>query len=148
MKMAPTQRRTLIGMALVALTLAAGFVPPGEVRAAEARQLSFYHTHTGKRLEIVYARNGKYIPSALDQINHFLFDFRIGASFLNLFEFLKSLFEFQTLVVQLSLQRLYVLDDSRFFDRVFDLTQKGLERQQQKGQERNSAIRDNDSRIG
>ena len=44
----------------------------------DERQLSFYHTHTGKRLEIVYARDGEYISSALDQINHFLFDFRTG----------------------------------------------------------------------
>ena len=35
-------------------------------------------THTGKRLNIVYSRNGKYIPSALDEINSFLFDFRTG----------------------------------------------------------------------
>lgn len=44
----------------------------------EARELSFYHTHTGKRLDIVYAKNGAYIPSALDEINRFLFDFRTG----------------------------------------------------------------------
>ena len=42
------------------------------------RQLSFYHTHTGKRLNIVYSRNGEYIPSALDEINAFLYDFRTG----------------------------------------------------------------------
>jgi uncharacterized protein YcbK (DUF882 family) len=44
----------------------------------DARQLSFYHTHTNKRLDIVYARDGAYIPAALDEINHFLFDFRTG----------------------------------------------------------------------
>ncbi len=42
------------------------------------RQLSFYHTHTGKRLEVVYARNGEYVPSAIDRINAFLSDFRTG----------------------------------------------------------------------
>lgn len=42
------------------------------------RQLSLYHTHTGKRLDVVYSRNGVYIPSALEEINHFLFDFRTG----------------------------------------------------------------------
>lgn len=45
---------------------------------SDERHLSFYHTHTGKRLDIVYARDGDYIPSALDQINRFLFDFRTG----------------------------------------------------------------------
>ena len=47
---------------------------------ADERQLSFYHTHTGKRLDIVYARNGEYIPEALRAINTFLFDFRTGDS--------------------------------------------------------------------
>lgn len=44
----------------------------------DERQLSFYHTHTGKRLNVVYAREGHYVPSALEEINHFLFDFRTG----------------------------------------------------------------------
>jgi len=44
----------------------------------DERQLSFYHTHTGKRLSVVYARNGHYVPSALEKINNFLFDFRTG----------------------------------------------------------------------
>ena len=44
----------------------------------DERQLSFYHTHTGKRLDIVYSRNGDYVPSALEEINRFLFDFRTG----------------------------------------------------------------------
>jgi uncharacterized protein YcbK (DUF882 family) len=44
----------------------------------DERQLSFYHTHTNKRLDIVYARDGAYIPAALEEINHFLFDFRTG----------------------------------------------------------------------
>ena len=44
----------------------------------DERRLSFYHTHTGKRLDIVYARDGAYIPAALEEINHLLFDFRTG----------------------------------------------------------------------
>lgn len=46
--------------------------------AGDERQLSFYHTHTGERLDVVYLRNGIYVPSALKEINHFLFDFRTG----------------------------------------------------------------------
>jgi uncharacterized protein YcbK (DUF882 family) len=45
---------------------------------SDERQLSFYHTHTGKRLDVVYSRDGSYVPSALEEINHFLFDFRTG----------------------------------------------------------------------
>jgi len=44
----------------------------------DERRLSFFHTHTGKRLDIVYSRNGAYVPSALEEINRFLFDFRTG----------------------------------------------------------------------
>lgn len=44
----------------------------------DERQLSFYHTHTGKRLDIVYARNGEYLSSALKQIDALLYDFRTG----------------------------------------------------------------------
>jgi uncharacterized protein YcbK (DUF882 family) len=42
------------------------------------RKLSFYHTHTAKRLEVVYARGGEYVESALDDIESFLSDFRTG----------------------------------------------------------------------
>lgn len=46
--------------------------------ASNERHLSFYHTHTGKRLNVVYSRNGAYVPEALDEINRFLSDFRTG----------------------------------------------------------------------
>lgn len=44
----------------------------------DARSLSFYHTHTGKALTVVYYENGRYVPGALDAINDFLKDFRNG----------------------------------------------------------------------
>ena len=44
--------------------------------AASEKRLSFYHTHTGKRLDIVFSRNGAHLPEALDEINRFLSDFR------------------------------------------------------------------------
>jgi len=47
-------------------------------RAAEPRALAFYHTHTGERLRVTYAANGSYLADALDEINHFLRDFRTG----------------------------------------------------------------------
>jgi uncharacterized protein YcbK (DUF882 family) len=42
----------------------------------EERSLSFFHTHTGESLDIVYARDGGYLAPALDRINAFLGDFR------------------------------------------------------------------------
>ncbi|MDJ0940818.1 MAG: DUF882 domain-containing protein [Woeseiaceae bacterium] len=63
----------ILGLALVALTpVSKGNVP------SEARELSFYHTHTGKRLEVTYRKDGKYVPAALNEINNFLSDFRTG----------------------------------------------------------------------
>lgn len=45
---------------------------------ADERELSFYHTHTGKRLNVVYKRDGEFLGSALQEINDFLSDFRTG----------------------------------------------------------------------
>jgi len=65
-------------MALVALAVTASVTPPEPVRAADARQLSFYHTHTHLNLDVVYYENGQYVDSALERINLFLKDFRTG----------------------------------------------------------------------
>ncbi|MBN1239586.1 MAG: DUF882 domain-containing protein [Gammaproteobacteria bacterium] len=46
--------------------------------AAEPRSLALYHTHTGERLRVTYAENGAHIPEALEEISHFLRDFRTG----------------------------------------------------------------------
>lgn len=46
--------------------------------ASEERRLSFYHTHTSETLTITYFSNGEYVTSALDDLNHFLRDFRTG----------------------------------------------------------------------
>ena len=70
--------RNVIATALLALGLA-GIAPTGQGTVkAEQRKLSFYHTHTGKRLDVVYKRDGEYVRSALEDINRFLSDFRTG----------------------------------------------------------------------
>lgn len=76
--MTKTQKRTLLMLALVGLAATATVTPPNDVRAADARQLSFYHTHTGQSLDVVYYENGEYVDSALGDINRFLKDFRTG----------------------------------------------------------------------
>jgi len=43
---------------------------------SSTRELSFYHTHTGKDLSIVYHDGVSHISSALQNINQFLSDFR------------------------------------------------------------------------
>jgi uncharacterized protein YcbK (DUF882 family) len=57
---------------------------PGVIPAAEAAlpttgqryELKLYHLHTGESLDIVYRIGDTYIPSALEQLNHFLRDHR------------------------------------------------------------------------
>ncbi len=51
-------------------------LPANQVFAASEKQLSFYHTHTQRKLDITYAREGHYINAALTDINKFLSDFR------------------------------------------------------------------------
>jgi uncharacterized protein YcbK (DUF882 family) len=40
------------------------------------RRLRLYNVHTGESLSIIYRRNGRYIPSALAQLDYFLRDWR------------------------------------------------------------------------
>src|SRR5690606_18553339 len=68
------RRRLLAGIA----ASAAGLVVAGRTYAAEPRALALYHTHTRERLRVTYAENGAHIPEALDEISHFLRDFRTG----------------------------------------------------------------------
>jgi uncharacterized protein YcbK (DUF882 family) len=47
--------------------------------APEIHHLRLYHTHTNERLEIVYRRGDAYVPSAIEELEHFLRDHRTGA---------------------------------------------------------------------
>jgi uncharacterized protein YcbK (DUF882 family) len=65
--------RLSLGIALTFMaTLSLGNV------TTDRRELSFYHTHTGKRLDVVYWQDGHYVEPALRDINDFLSDFRTG----------------------------------------------------------------------
>ncbi len=44
--------------------------------AGPAYSLHLYHLHTGESLDVVYRVGDTYIPSALDELNHFLRDHR------------------------------------------------------------------------
>lgn len=48
---------------------------PSDMRT-QARTLSFYNLHTEERLTVTYWRNGVYDQAALDQVNHFMRDYR------------------------------------------------------------------------
>lgn len=69
-----TRRRLLkAGAGTAALAIV-----PAAALAARPRALYFYHTHTGEQLHITYAEGGILLPDALDEVNHFLRDFRSG----------------------------------------------------------------------
>jgi uncharacterized protein YcbK (DUF882 family) len=68
------RRRLLAGCAAIALPALAS-----PARAALARRhLELTHTHTGERLAIDYAAEGRYLPEALQTLNRFLRDHYSG----------------------------------------------------------------------
>ena len=71
--------RTKAVSSLLAALLISGLVGPASgASSADQRQLSFYHTHTQRNLQVTYAIGGEYVESALAEINVFLADFRNG----------------------------------------------------------------------
>ena len=66
---------------MAALALPAFSIPStGFCSPMTSRRLNFYHTHTGKLLDVVYREGDEYLPDALGSINGFLRDFRTGES--------------------------------------------------------------------
>ena len=51
---------------------------PFSFAGEESRSLSFFHTHTGKSLELTYWSDGEYRQEALQQLSEFLADWRNG----------------------------------------------------------------------
>ena len=76
--MSKRKTRHLLAAAFLGISLTSFATLSQGTLASEARELSFYHTHTGKRLNVVYWEDGRYVDTALDQVNHFLSDFRTG----------------------------------------------------------------------
>jgi uncharacterized protein YcbK (DUF882 family) len=59
--------------------LTAGVMPAADTDLPETGQryeLKLYHLHTGESLDVIYRIGDTYIPSALEQLNHFLRDHR------------------------------------------------------------------------
>ncbi|NJO55314.1 MAG: DUF882 domain-containing protein [Rhodospirillales bacterium] len=48
----------------------------GQAKLRVERALSFRHRHTDETLDVVYYANGRYLQSALDQVNYLFRDFR------------------------------------------------------------------------
>jgi len=72
-----TRRAFLRGAALALLGLAAG-PAPSRALALASRRLRMLHTHTGERIDVVYAEEGALLPDALRALDRFLRDHRTG----------------------------------------------------------------------
>ena len=80
------QRRTLksrFKKAMVATTIIASVVLADMallgsplIAGGETRTIQLYHIHTGENLNVTYMKNGRYVPSAMKQINYLLRDWR------------------------------------------------------------------------
>jgi uncharacterized protein YcbK (DUF882 family) len=69
-------RRKILAAGLALPALGAPRIIFGAQRPS--RELTFYHTHTGETLDIVYREGDEYLPHALAGIDRFLRDFRTG----------------------------------------------------------------------
>jgi uncharacterized protein YcbK (DUF882 family) len=68
----------MTGLIRTAVLMTGILLPLNSMSSVGERNLSFYHTHTQKTLEVTYAVGGEYVDSALEEINDFLSDFRSG----------------------------------------------------------------------
>ncbi len=59
----------------VAAAFAVGGLGP-VIAGGETRSISLYHIHTGESLNVTYMKDGRYVPSAMKQINYLLRDWR------------------------------------------------------------------------
>lgn len=83
---APTNRRRFLHQGARLAVSASAIASLGVARAAPgplpdttaSRALNLAHTHTGERIELVYAQGQRYLPDALQALNHFLRDHYTG----------------------------------------------------------------------
>ena len=63
-----------LGAAVVAAALGGG--PIIAQAPSQSRSIAFYNIHTKETLSVVYKRNGRYVPEAMDQIDWMMRDWR------------------------------------------------------------------------
>ena len=74
----PARRLLLHRSAQVAALGAFAVWVPSARAAAGPRSLALAHTHTGERIDLVYAVGGQYVPAAMTALNRFLRDHYSG----------------------------------------------------------------------
>jgi uncharacterized protein YcbK (DUF882 family) len=67
-------KKTLAACAISGLFAIGGLAPV--IAGGETRTISLYHIHTGESLTVTYMKDGRYVPSAMKQINYLLRDWR------------------------------------------------------------------------
>ena len=80
MKSSINKSRRGILTAVLVCALATLLLPPHRATAIDERRLAFFHTHTGKHLDVVYKRGDEFVPEGIRDLNAFLSDFRNGES--------------------------------------------------------------------
>jgi uncharacterized protein YcbK (DUF882 family) len=70
-----------LGAALAAVFLSGGTASAKDADAGtnDVYRLHMFHTHTGEKLDVVYRIGDRYLPEAIDKLNHFLRDHRTQA---------------------------------------------------------------------
>ena len=69
-------RRDFVSLAFgVGLSVA---LPSVSSASGAARKLSFYNLHTEEKVSLTYSENGRYLPDAIQELDHFMRDFRTG----------------------------------------------------------------------
>jgi uncharacterized protein YcbK (DUF882 family) len=71
----PRARRVLAGLAALAAA-AVACAPPIIAAFGKTRTIALYNIHTKETLSIVYKKDGKYVPDAMEKLNSFMRDWR------------------------------------------------------------------------
>jgi uncharacterized protein YcbK (DUF882 family) len=67
------------GATLSAVAAMPALALPARASVAPVRELAMNHLHTREAIDVVYARDGSYLPEALGSLDHFLRDHYSGA---------------------------------------------------------------------
>ena len=69
-------KKTLAACAISSVFALGGLAPV--IAGGETRTIALYHIHTGESLTVTYMKDGRYVPSAMKQINYLLRDWRLN----------------------------------------------------------------------
>jgi uncharacterized protein YcbK (DUF882 family) len=71
-------KKSLAACALSGIFALSGLAPV--IAGGETRTISLHHIHTGESLTVTYMKDGRYVPSAMKQINYILRDWRANST--------------------------------------------------------------------